>query len=66
MEAKANIEINNLISNQNIINFIRSLRIGWISNIIRMDGQRLTKKLYKWTPIKIKTVGRPKMRWEGD
>ena len=34
-----------LFKNQNIVNNIRSLRIGWLGHLIRMDSQRLTKKI---------------------
>ncbi|PSN39633.1 hypothetical protein C0J52_13798 [Blattella germanica] len=39
-------------------------RIGWLGHILRMDNQRLVKKLYKWKPIGTRARGRPKSRWE--
>ena len=63
---KTNTELNNLIKNQNIVNNIRSLRIAWLGHLIRMDSQRLTKKIYEWKPIGNRTVGRPNMGWEDD
>ena len=55
---KTNTELNNLIKNQNIVNNIRSLRIGWLGHLglIRMDSQRLTKKIYEWKPIGNRTA----------
>ena len=63
---KTNKELNKLINNENIVNFVRSLRIGWLGHILRMDNQRLVKKLYKWKPIGTRARGRPKSRWEED
>ena len=34
---EVDIELNNLINNQNIVNYIKSLRIDWLGHIIRMD-----------------------------
>ena len=45
---------------------MRSPRIGWLGHIIKLEDQRLTKKLYKWKPIGNRTVSRLKMRWEDD
>ncbi|KAJ9586838.1 hypothetical protein L9F63_019569 [Diploptera punctata] len=63
---KTNNELNKLIKNQNIVNHIRSLRIGWLGHLIRMDDQRLVKRLYTWKPIGDRDVGRPEIRWEDD
>ena len=40
---KTNTEIKNLNNNQRTINYIVSLRIGWLGLIIWMDNQRLPK-----------------------
>ena len=66
VEASLNNNEKKLIKNQNIVNNIRSLRIGWLGHLTRMDSQRLTKKIYEWKPIVNITVGRPKVRWEDD
>ena len=41
---KNKIELNKLINNKNIINHIRSLRLGWFGHINIMQDQRLVKK----------------------
>lgn len=63
---KTNKELNDLIGNQNIINFVRANRLSWFGHIQRMDEQRLVKKLYRWKPIGGRATGRPKSRWEDD
>ena len=63
---KNNSELNKLINNRNIINHIKSLRLGWFGHINRMQDQRLAKNIYKWRPIANRRLGRPKNRWEDD
>ena len=63
---KNNRELNKLINNKNIINHIRSLRLGWFGHINRMQDQRLVKKIYKWKPIANRRLDRPKNIWEDD
>ena len=58
--------INKLIKHRNIINHIKSLRLGWFGHINRMQNQRLVKNIYKWKPIANRRLGRPKNRWEDD
>ena len=63
---KTNKELNELINNQNIINFIRAMRLSWFGHVKRMEDHRLVKQIYKWKPIGTRAVGRPKNRWEDD
>ena len=57
---------NNLIYNQNVVIYLRSLRIGWLDHIMRMGDQRPTEKLLKRKPIGSRRVGRSKMKWENN
>ena len=54
---RTNEEINRILKNKNIINFIKAQRLGCIGHIHRMDNERVTKKLYKWKPLTSKYIG---------
>jgi hypothetical protein len=59
---KTNSELNQLIKNQTIINFIKAQRLSWLGHIHRMDSERTVKKVSEWKP----TQGRLQLRWEND
>jgi len=55
---KTNYEVNYLIRNKYIINFIEALRLNWFGHVHRMTNDKLVKKLYEWNPIATRLVGR--------
>jgi hypothetical protein len=59
-------ELNILIGNKTIINFIKSQRLGWLGHVHRMPDERMVKKVYEWKPMAIRSLGRPQTRWEND
>jgi hypothetical protein len=61
-----NSELNKLIKNRTIINYIKSQRLGWFGHVYRMPDERMVKKVYEWKPMATKSLGRPKNRWEND
>jgi hypothetical protein len=63
---KTNSELNKLIENQTIINFIKAQRLSWLGHIHRMDSDRMVKKVYEWKPTSMRSQGRPKLWWEND
>jgi hypothetical protein len=63
---KTNDELNKLIGNKAIINYIKSQRLGWFGHVHRMPHERMVKKVYKWKPMAIRSLGRPQTRWEND
>jgi hypothetical protein len=63
---KTNSELNKLIKNQTIINFITAQGLSWLGHIHRMHSDRTVKKVYEWKPISTRPQGRPKLRWEND
>jgi hypothetical protein len=63
---KTNQELDKIIKHKNIINFIRSQRLGWLGHIERMQETRVVKAIYSWKPISRRPIGRPKIRWEDD
>jgi hypothetical protein len=61
---KINDELDKLIKHQNIINHIKALRLGWFGHVQRMPDSRTVKKMFNWTPLTVRSKGRPKQRWE--
>jgi hypothetical protein len=63
---KTNDELNKLIKNKTIINYIKSQRLGWFGHVYRMPDERMVKKVYEWKPMATRSLSRPKNRWEND
>ena len=61
-----NDELNNLIKNKNIINYIQAHRLSRGGHVHQMTNDRMFKKLYEWKLITTSLAGRPKIRWEND
>jgi hypothetical protein len=61
-----NKELNRLIGNKNIINHIKAQRLASFGHVCRVPDDRTVKKVYEWTPMSTRSLGRPKNRWEGD
>jgi hypothetical protein len=57
-------ELDKIIKQKNIINFIRAQRLGWLGHSERMQATRMVKAIYSWKPISRRPIGRPKIRWE--
>jgi hypothetical protein len=51
---KTNDELNKLIGNKTIINYIKSQRLSWLGQVHRMPDERMVKKLYEWKPMAIR------------
>jgi hypothetical protein len=63
---KTKSELNKLIKNQTIINFIKTQRVSWLGHIHPMHSDRMVKKVCEWKPISTGPQGRPKLRWENN
>jgi hypothetical protein len=63
---KWNEELNRLIGNKNIINYIKAQRLAWFGRVHRMADNSVVKKVYEWAPALTRSLGRPKNRWEDD
>ncbi|PSN52346.1 hypothetical protein C0J52_18094 [Blattella germanica] len=61
-----NDELNKIIKNKNIVNYIRAQRLAWFGHVCRMSEDRIVKKLFQWKPLRTRCQGRPKIRWEDD
>ena len=63
---KSSEELNRLIGNKNIINYIKAQRLVWFGRVHRMPDNNMVKEVYEWSPSLTRSLGRPKNRWEGD
>jgi hypothetical protein len=59
-------ELNRLIGNKNIINYIKAQRLAWFGHVYRMPDDSMVKKVYEWLPMSTRLKGRPKHSWEDD
>jgi hypothetical protein len=58
--------LDELIKHQNIINYVKALRLSWFEHINGMPETSIVKKIYKLKPFTGRPVGRPKSRMEDD
>ena len=63
---KSNEELNRLIGNKNIINYIKAQRLAWFGHVHRMADNTMVKQVYEWSPALTRSLGRPKNSWEDD
>jgi hypothetical protein len=54
-----------LFNECDIVKYIKINRLGWAGRY-SMDNNRTVKKVFNTKPIGIKTIGKPKLRWEDD
>jgi len=63
---KSNDELNRLIGNKIIINYIKAQRLAWFGQVHLMADNSMVKKVYEWAPALTRSLGRIKNRWEDD
>jgi hypothetical protein len=63
---KSNDELNRLIGNKNIINYIKAQRLAWFEHLHHMSDNSMVKTVYEWAPALTRSLGRPRNRWEDD
>ena len=63
---KSNDKLNKLIGNKNILNYIKAQRLAWFGHVHRMPDNSMVKKVYEWTPVLTRSLGRTKNRREAD
>jgi hypothetical protein len=61
-----NEELNGLIGNKNIVNYIKAQRLAWFGHVHRVPDNSMVKKVYEWSAALTGSLGRPKNRWEDD
>ena len=63
---RKNHELNELIGNVDIVTFIKSRRMAWLGHLMRMDGERMPRRILEWKPMGRRIRGRPRKRWIED
>ncbi|GFY30549.1 uncharacterized protein TNCV_3523121 [Trichonephila clavipes] len=58
----SNLELYQLYKEFGIVNFIKIERIKWAGQVIRMNEDRTTKKVFNAQPIGTRREGRPNLR----
>jgi len=48
----------------NIVNYIKVKRLAWAGHLVHKNNDRTLKKIFNTKPVGIRSVGRPKLRWE--
>lgn len=59
-----NHEINEILNGENIVRFIKALRIRWYGHVQRREETKVLKRITDWKPFGNRKRGRPKIRWE--
>ena len=59
-----NEEIHSFYRSNKIVRVIKSTRLRWACNIVRMEEGRSTFKILTGTPTGKRPLGRPRCRWE--
>ena len=57
---KTNEELEEAINNENVVRYIKYIRLSWLVHVKRMFNERVAKTIYKWKPYET----RPRVRWE--
>jgi hypothetical protein len=60
------VEINDLLTGQNMIGFIKKQRLNWLGHAERMTEDNNIQKIKRWNPMSKRPLGRPKTRGEDD
>jgi hypothetical protein len=46
-----NQELNDLIKNTDIVRYVKSKRMAWLGHVMRMEGERIPKRVLQWKPM---------------
>ena len=63
---RKNHELNELIGNADTVRFIKSRRMAWLGHVMRMDGERMPRRILEWKPMSRRIRVRPRERWIED
>jgi len=63
-QKRHNYELYEAFNEPNIVNYIKVNRLAWAGHLMRMNNDRILKKIFNTKPDGVRRVGRPKLRWE--
>jgi hypothetical protein len=61
-----NHELNDLIKNADIGRYLKIKRMAWLGHVMRMEGERIPKRVLEWKPMGRRNRERPRKRWIED
>jgi hypothetical protein len=61
-----NQEINDTLTGQNIIGFIKKQILNWLGHVERVAEDNIVQRIKRWKPTFKRPIGRPKTRWDDD
>jgi len=59
-------EIDLLIKLADIVRYVKAHRIRWIGYFVRLDKERVVKRITEWRPPVVRRINRSWFRWEDD
>jgi hypothetical protein len=48
------------------VRYVKSKRMAWLGHVMRMEGERIPKRVLEWKPMGRRNRGRPRKRWIED
>jgi hypothetical protein len=61
-----NQELRNMYGQPEIIGDIKSKRLGWLGHVVRLEEDRMVKRIFEGHPGGRRKTGRPRKRWLDD
>jgi hypothetical protein len=58
-----NFELYKLYDESDLVKYIKINRLQWAGHVMRMDNNRITKRIFNTRPEGKRGTGRPKLRW---
>jgi hypothetical protein len=59
---RMNHELNDLIKNADTVRYVKSKRMAWLGHVMRMEGERIPKRVLEWKTMGRRNRGRPRKR----
>jgi hypothetical protein len=63
---RMNHELNNPIKNADTVRYVKCKRMAWLGHVMRMEGERIPKRVLEWKPMGRRKRGRPRKGWIED
>jgi hypothetical protein len=57
-------ELYETFNEPNIVTYIKVKRLAWAGHLVGMNSDRTIEKIFNTKPDGLRSVGRPKLRWE--
>jgi len=55
-----------LIKLADIVRYVKAHRIRWIGYFVRLDKEKVVKRIKEWGPPVVRRIDRLRLRWEDD